>query len=86
MTPYPAAGLTKVIEAFEVNDVEEATSTITYIGQQSVDGQWFIQKIDESTGITLQHATKKNNSAVSSYSDAWTNRASLSYGDVIEAF
>lgn len=86
MTAHPAAGLTKIIDAFELNDLEEASATITYIGLQSVDGMWYLQKLDTSTGTVLSHATQKNNTTTTSYTTGWTNRATITYGDITDAF
>lgn len=53
-------------QLFGVNDIEEASATVTYIG-------------DESSGTSFGYATEKNNSDYKNYTDAWTNRASLTY-------
>ena len=69
-----------------VNNVDEASSTLTYVGKELASGDWLIQKIDESSGTSIQYATKKNNSGTSDYSTAWSNRTSLTYQDYQEAF
>lgn len=67
---------------YETNDVDEPTSTLTYVGKESADGSWLIQKIDASSNpTTIQYATIVNNSGTVDYSTAFTNRASLIYGD-----
>jgi len=71
---------------YMTNDVDEATSTLTYVGKEDGDGNWAIQKIDESSGTSITYATVTNNSGTTSYSTAWTNRASLTYNDYSVAF
>ena len=72
----------------DLEDVEEDTSTnTTYVGKQTDAGVWLIQKIVETTVGTvittiIQYATILNNAAVLTYSDAWTNRASLTYSEI----
>lgn len=60
--------------------------SITYIGMEEKNGFWFIKKMDETTGMVLGYATINNNSNYSSYSDAWTNKATLTYGNYSQAF
>lgn len=64
--------------SFETNDVEEASATITYIGKETRNGFWLLQKIDTSSDTVIRYASSVNNSETT-YSSAWTNRASLSY-------
>lgn len=72
---------------FSTNDFEEATGSILYVGKESASGEWWLTKIDTSTSaLPIQHATVTNNSSVTSYSDAWTNRATLTYSDYSGAF
>jgi len=62
------------------NDLDDYSETnITYVGQEKKDGTWLILKIDENTGTVIRGASQKNNSSYSSYSNAWTNRTSLTY-------
>lgn len=77
----------KVTQEFNVNDIEEAGGSITYIGKEDSGGEWWIVKIDESASpITIQHASIATDAAQTSYSLAWTNRATLSYTDYSGAF
>jgi len=71
---------------FGANDVESASSTLTYVGKEDASGAWLIMKIDESSGTSIQYATVSNNPTVTSYSNAWSNRATLTYGDYSDAF
>ena len=77
---------TDTLGAYKANDVDEASSTLTYVGKEDSAGSWLIVKIDESSGTSIQYATVKNNSGTSDYSTAWTGRASLTYQDYSEAF
>lgn len=63
------------------NDIEEDTTS--YFGQTTSDGTWRIIKL---TDTSVTYATVSNNGAVTSYTDAWTNKATLTYGRFDEAF
>jgi hypothetical protein len=73
---------------FYTEDVEEDTSTLTtYVGKQSLDGQWMIQKIVDTvvgtiTTTTLEYATVVNNATKTTYANAWTDRATLTYSEI----
>jgi hypothetical protein len=73
---------------FYTEDVEEDTSNLTtYVGKQSVDGQWMVQKIVDTivgtiTTTTLEYATVVNNATKTTYADAWTDRATLTYSEI----
>ena len=73
---------------FYTEDVEEDTSTLTtYVGKQSVDGQWMVQKIVDTivgtiTTTTLQYATVVNNTTKTTYANAWTDRTTLTYSEI----
>jgi hypothetical protein len=71
---------------YGTNDIEQPSSTITYIGQEDSDGNWVIKKLDTSSGTSFRYATAVNNPSITSYSDAWTNRATLTYGTFSQAF
>jgi len=74
------------LETFNVNDVDEAGSGITYVGKEDKTGNYWIIKVDESANpTTLRHATKANNSETS-YSSAWSNRVSLTYNNFNKVF
>jgi len=76
------SGVTTETSRFQENDVELADGDIYYIGGEDINGFWWIKRIDDSgSPIPIQHATIKNNPTVTSYTDAWTNRATLTYGD-----
>ncbi len=71
---------------FNTNDIEEASSTVTYIGAEDTVGTWYIKKIDTSSGNAFTHATEVNNDTIDNYTDAWTDRGSLTYGDYKDTF
>lgn len=60
---------------------KEEIGTTIYIGKLNTFREWLVQKLDTSSGTSMTYATVKNNPSVTSYADAWTNRASLTYGD-----
>ncbi len=66
---------------FSVNDIEEGTTS--YFGKTKPDGTYLIQKV---TDTSVSYATVTNNGAVTTYTDAWTNRATLTYGRFDQAF
>jgi len=62
-----------------LQDVDEASSTLTYLGKLKNDGKWLIVKIDSTSGATFRFANESNNSSYSDYSTAFTNRTTLTY-------
>jgi hypothetical protein len=63
----------------DVNDLEEV-GAITYVGIENANAEWTIKKLDETSGLSIRYATVDNNGGYTTYSSAWTARASLSYG------
>jgi len=75
---------TNSLGEYRMNDREDGADT--YIGMEDPDGSWFIQKITESSGTQIRYASIRNNASTTTYSDAWTNRASLTYDTYSVAF
>jgi len=69
------------IASYQVNDIEE--STTSYFGFSTSAGEWMIKAL---TDTSVSYATVSNNGTVTSYTDAWTDRATLTYGRYDEAF
>lgn len=66
---------------YYTNDIDDYSETnIMYIGKEKEDGTWLILKIDMNSGTVIRGATETNNAAYTTYSDAWSNRLSLTYG------
>jgi hypothetical protein len=65
----------------EISDQDNTSSSYLYDGFVAIDGSWIImrQDITASPVIAYRYATAKNNSGYSSYSNAWANRATLTY-------
>lgn len=66
---------------FSVNDIEEDTTS--YFGSTKPDGTWLIKSL---TDTSVGYATVTNNVSVTSYTDAWTDRTTLTYGRFDQAF
>lgn len=66
---------------FQVNDIEDDTTS--YFGFTEPDGTWLVKKV---TDTSVSYATETNNGSVTTYTDAWTNRATLTYGRYDQAF
>ena len=83
-------GSASPLATYVTNDIDDGDTTtdIVYIGKEDKDGAWAIQKIDSTTSTlpTFQYATVTNNAGTTTYSTAWTNRASLTYQDISSAF
>ena len=64
--------------AYVTNDLEES-APITYIGKSNgID--WEVQRLTETgSGLNIRYATINNNLTITNYSDAWTNRLTLTY-------
>ena len=75
----------KALGDYVANDIEEA-GNITYIGFENLDSDYFIQKIDSTTGKSIRFATIINNASKTSYSTAWAGRATLVYDTYSTAF
>jgi hypothetical protein len=69
---------------YATNDIEEV-GAVTYVGKEDPAGDWYLQKIDKSSGTSIRYATVKNNATYTNYTDAWTDRASLTYGTYSQA-
>jgi hypothetical protein len=63
---------------YSVNDM-----TDTYFGFTKPDGTWLVKQV---TDTSVTYATVSNNGTVTSYTDAWTAKATLTYGRFDEAF
>lgn len=66
---------------YSVNDIEE--NTTSYFGFSTTVGDWLIKEL---TDTSVAYATVSNNGTVTSYTDAWTNRETLTYGRYDQAF
>jgi len=71
---------------FATSDIDEASSTVTYIGKMDADGAWMVMKIDETTGTAFTYATVKNNPTLTTYALGWAARTTATYGTYAEAF
>lgn len=80
------SGTVLVSDTYNVNNVEDASATVAYVGKETAGGAWYLQKIDTTSGTAVRHATVLNNVGVASYNAAWTARESLSYADYTGAF
>jgi len=72
-----SANPTKVALFPNINDFE-TVGDIDYTGKNP-NNFWIITKVDNSAG-SIRMATINNNSSTTTYSNAWTNRATLNYG------
>ena len=72
---------------YSTNDTDNTDSDNFYEGLEDADGGWQIVKISKD-GLLTHHrfATLKNNSTYATYSDAWTDRATLDYAFYSVAF
>jgi len=69
------------IDSYAINDTENATDTLEYIGREKSGGNYLIQSIDTSSGsgTEVRYATIVNNPSVNTYATAWAGRAGLTY-------
>ena len=75
-----------ILQAYETNDVDKVSSLFLYNGLEDRDGSWVIETVDSSSGVSLRYATQMNNPTYTNYTDAWANRATLTYGLFSTAF
>jgi hypothetical protein len=65
---------------YGTHGMDDTTTVDTlYVGQETVGGTWLLKKV-EDTGVS--YANISNNGAQGTLSAAWTNRVSLTYGDL----
>lgn len=75
------SGTLATLADYSVNDIEDDTTS--YFGFTKPDGTWLVKEL---TDTSVAYATVSNNGTVTSYTDAWTDRAVLTYGRFDEAF
>lgn len=63
-----------VLDCYQTSDIDQASATVTYIGKIDRGGNWYIMKIDSTTGTTFRFIK-----GTTGYTTNWTNRASLTY-------
>jgi hypothetical protein len=61
---------------YQTNNLED--SEPLYVGKSKPNGTWLVEKFVNATGAKT-YANLSNNLSVATYSDAWTNRATLTY-------
>lgn len=73
---------------YTANAVDDyTTSNVTYVCKEDNSGNWWITKIDETGNFPIcTHATVINNVTVTTYTDAYAARTSLTYEDYSDAF
>jgi hypothetical protein len=68
-----------VFANYTTQDVDDVGSII-YIGQVKVTGEWLVTLVTETLlDLNLVYANVSNNPGKTSFSLAWTNRATLNY-------
>ena len=77
---------TNAMGEYFMNDSSTVENSISYRGLEDSTGDWIIEKLDETDGVARRFATKLNNTETTDYSDAWTNRADLTYNTYGTAF
>ncbi len=65
-----------VFDKYNLNNLEDAIPL--YAGFADSTGKYLIKRFNESTG-SMDYANISNNPSVTTYADAWTNRATLTY-------
>lgn len=63
--------------AYQTNNLDDGATI--YVGKSKSNGTWLVEKFVQSTGVKT-YANLSNNGSITTYSDAWTNRATLVYG------
>lgn len=82
------SSINKNTNVFYTEDVEEDTSNnTTFVGKQTKEGIWLLQKITESisgtkTTTTMEYASILNNATKITYDSAWIGRATLTYSEI----
>jgi hypothetical protein len=76
--PLPVYSEAEILAEYQFQDLREA-SPLTYVGYMKNDGSWLFKKLDENTDLSMTYANVSNNAGVTTYADAFTNRATLTY-------
>jgi len=74
------------LEEYGINNIDPVSAVLTYTGKEDKDGNWLVVKIDTTTGTVITYATELNNALVTTYADAWSGRAGLTYNVFSGAF
>jgi len=69
-----------------INNFEEASATVNYLGMEDKDGVAVVEKIDTTSGVIITYATIINNPTRTTYTDLWDNRATNTYSQYGGAF
>ena len=77
---------TNAMGEYFMNDSSTVTDNISYRGLEDSTGDWIIEKLDETSGVSRRFATKLNNAAIADYDEAWTGKADLDYDTYGTAF
>lgn len=64
---------------YKTCDIDDDTTNILYVGKIHPNGDWLIQKVDQTDNIQIRYASYKNNTSYTDYASAWVARASLEY-------
>lgn len=64
------------LDKYNINNLED--NIPLYAGFTDSSGKYLLKRFNESTG-SMDYANNSNNSGVTAYADAWTNRATLTY-------
>lgn len=77
------AGGGNVFELYQTNEVDDAGGGVTYVGKATTAGKYLIEKLTDTAGdISKVYANISNNGAVPNFTTAWTNRLTLTYGQI----
>lgn len=72
---------------YGTNDVDKNDNGVVYEGLEDSDGGWQVVSISQDGGVTSnRYANIRNNAIYTNYTDAWTNRTTLTYELYGEAF
>lgn len=63
-------------EEYSVNNIVEGATL--YAGKVTPGGRWMVLRYVAATGV-VDYANLSNNAGVTTYADAWTGRAGLTY-------
>lgn len=78
-TPVPVSGTVTANPTGYITRLDEASSTITYVGQAAPgtatsSASWSIKRLDSTTGLLVLYAA-----GTAAFSQIWDNRAALAY-------
>ncbi len=72
-----------LVAKYVTNDLDDVGGGVTYLGQFKPEGSWLVKRITETgDDLAVDYANLSNNPTRITYTDAFTNRLTLTYEEI----